>query len=138
MRTIHTFVTKALKFATREHLGQLRKDGKTPFIEHPIGVADILMMAVPDDLSLIAAAYLHDVMEESNVSYEELVKEFNEDIAGLVREVTKDGYNFFPHLKTRRGVLLKFADRLQNLSDMHTQSEEWQQRYIQKSTFWKV
>jgi (p)ppGpp synthase/HD superfamily hydrolase len=92
---------------------------------------------VPQDESLLAAGYLHDVMEDCSVTYEELKREFNQDIADLVKEVTKSKYNTFPHLSTRRGVMLKFADRLANLSMMDDKDEQWQKRYIEKSKFWK-
>ncbi len=126
---------KAFTYATKKHEGQEYNGGA--FILHPIEVAYILK-TLTDDENLICAGLLHDVIEQCNVTYEELSHEFNEDIASLVREVTKFKYNTFPNLKTRRGVILKFADRLANLYSMDKWDEERQAKYILKSKFWKV
>ena len=126
---------QALQFATIKHKGQLY--GGQEFIIHPIATVGILEAVVPQDESLLAAGYLHDVIEDCSVTYEELKREFNQDIADLVKEVTKSKYNTFPNLSTRRGVMLKFADRLANLSMMDDKDKQWQKRYIEKSKFWK-
>src|SRR6266852_4951453 len=110
---------KAKNFATQKHQTQLRDDGKTPYIIHPQQTFEILSIVCPTDINLLAAAWLHDVIEDQNVTYEELVKEFNTDIADLVKEVTKVKPDkhlaaYFPNLHTQRGILLKFADRLSN------------------------
>jgi GTP pyrophosphokinase len=127
---------KALTFASEKHEGQTRDNGD-PFVLHPIKVGQILITVTPDDDNLIAAGVLHDTLEDTDTTYDELVTNFNEDVASLVQEVTKSGYNTFPDLKTRRGVMLKFADRLANLSTIDEWSPEEQQRYLDKSKFWK-
>ena len=132
---------KALGFAHRKHKGQL-DDCDLPYIYHPVQAAKILEMVVPKDENLIAAAYLHDTLEDTDTTYEELVKEFNKDIADLVNEVTHDGSKdqkgyYFPRLKTQRGIILKFADRLSNISRMDAWNENRKQHYLNKSKFWK-
>ena|ERR1035437_723953 len=122
---------QALQFATTKHNGQLY-DGQA-FIVHPIATVGILASVCPQDESLLAAGYLHDVIEDCSVTYEELKEEFNQEIADLVKEVTKSKYNTFPHLSTRRGVMLKLADRLANVSQIGSLSEEKQQKYIKKT-----
>ena len=133
-----TIIEKALDFATKKHEGQTDKSGQ-PYILHPVAVASILG-TISEDENLVAAAFLHDTLEDTNTTYDELVSEFNEDIANLVQEVTKlkvHGKKLFPMLRTRRGIVLKFADRLHNLNRMVDQPEEFQKRYLAESTFWK-
>ena len=127
---------KALLFARDHHKGQLYNDAE--FMYHPILTAQLVEMVAPDDKNLIAAAYLHDVVENCDVSFHDLELQFNEDVASLVREVTKTGYNTFPHLKTRRGYVLKFADRLANLAHIKYWDEVRQTEYLDKSIFWKI
>ena len=132
-------VKKAKDFATKKHEGQIDDMGK-PAIGHPIQAAEILA-CVTDDENLLAAAFLHDTIEDTATTYEELVKEFNKDVADLVNEVShegeKDNWGFyFPRLKTQRGIMLKFADRLSNLSRMEPWSRQRQDHYLRKSKFW--
>lgn len=133
-----SIIKKAIAFATIKHQGQLY--GGQPFMVHPTETAKVLRSLLPlrKDTNLIAAAYLHDTLEDTATTYEELVEEFNEDIASLVKEVTNDGSNVFPCLKTQRGVILKFADRFCNLSHMENWSSARQEKYMFiKSKFWK-
>ena len=137
MKGEYKLVQKAILFAKEKHKGQ-EYNGK-PYYVHPFETAEIIK-AIPHlakDENLIAAAILHDVTEDCGVTYEELKKLFNEDIASLVREVTKSSYNTFPNLKTQRGICLKLADRLDNVSHMHSWSEEKKQKYLDKTKFWK-
>lgn len=129
-----TIQERARRFAINVHVGQYRDDGYTPFSDHPVMTAQILEQ-VTDDPNLIAAAYLHDIIEDTEVDEHQLRQAFNDDVVDLVLEVTKVGKHF-PNLKTRRGVMLKFADRLSNLSDMTGWDEDKRQWYIKKSTFW--
>lgn len=127
---------KAFKFAQKKHEGQLYGGGDF-FLNHPLQVYTLLNFLAPEDTNLLVAALLHDTIEDTKTYYDELVEEFNKDVADLVQEVTKGQWNQFPHLKTQRGVVLKFADRLCNLRSMESWTKEKQERYIQKSKFWK-
>ena len=127
-------INKAFLFAQEKHKGQTYNDGE--FIQHPLQTYEILKTILPQDTNLLAAGLLHDVAEDCGVSEKTLISEFNEDVASLVYEVTKQGYNFFPRLKTRRGAILKFADRLSNLVNIQHWSAEKQAKYIVKSKFW--
>lgn len=131
---------KAFSFAEKKHINQ-NDDSGFPYINHPIAVAEILRQ-ITDDQNVIAAAYLHDTIEDTDTTYDELVAEFGTDIADLVNEVTHEGKDdhigfYFPRLKTQRGILIKFADRMHNLSRMQPWSESRQQHYLKKSKFWK-
>ena len=78
---------KALCFAARAHEGQHRKGGKTPYIVHPIGVAE-LVKRYTHDQKMIDAAYLHDVIEDCDVTFNDLVNNFDLATASLVQELT--------------------------------------------------
>ena len=131
-------INRAFEYATEAHKGQVDDNGDA-YIAHPVAVANILM-CVSNDANLIAAAALHDTIEDTKVKYEDLVTEFGKDIADLVYEVTHEGNNvtgyYFPRLKTQRGIMLKFADRLHNLSRMEPWNSERIAHYLKKSKFW--
>lgn len=77
-------IQKAAEFAARVHNGALRKGSKLPYIVHPREVAMIVAM-MTDDQEVIAAAYLHDVIEDAGVQYEELCECFGKRVADLVQ-----------------------------------------------------
>lgn len=135
------FILKAMGFAMEKHAGQ-KDDAGQDFIIHPMQTAAMIGIVNSHDTNLVAAAWLHDTLEDTDTTYEELVKEFNKDVADLVNEVThegdkKTGY-YFPRLHTKRGVQLKYADRLSNLSRMSVWPEERQEDYLKVSRFWKT
>ena len=122
-------IMRAYDFANENHRGQLRKSGE-PYIIHPLQVAYTLATLDLDD-ETICAALLHDVVEDTNVTKEELTKEFSESIAEMVDGVTKLGkldYSsekeqqvedyrkmFLAMGKDIRVILIKLADRLHNM-----------------------
>jgi len=134
-------VDKALEFASEKHKGQLDDQGRPYFFAHIVQVHSILK-DVTDDEEVLCAGILHDVIEDTDTSYEDLIKEFNKPIADLVRELTQQGSwetgYYFPHLKTRKAVMVKFADRLSNLSRMDDWPGDRQQEYLGMSRFWPV
>lgn len=133
-------IDKAYEFARKKHEGQFDDEGLDAFL-HPIQTAEILCQVTADE-NIIAAAYLHDTLEDTDTTYEELMQEFGIEIANLVNEVTHEGSKddhgyFFPRLHTREGIMLKFADRLSNLSRMNAWNEKRKQQYLDRSKFWK-
>jgi guanosine-3',5'-bis(diphosphate) 3'-pyrophosphohydrolase len=82
--------TKSVDFAARKHRDQRRLDShKTPYINHPIGVAYILTSEGGiTDLSVLQAAILHDTVEDTDTSFEEIEENFGKEIRGLVEEVS--------------------------------------------------
>jgi (p)ppGpp synthase/HD superfamily hydrolase len=130
----------AVEFARKAHVGQLDDEGKPYFEAHLVQTAKIVSLVTSDE-EVIAAAYLHDVLEDTKTTYEGLKREFGVRVAGLVLECTHDGSKkegyYFPRLKSRDAVLVKFADRLSNLSRMSAWSRERQEQYLRKSVFWK-
>lgn len=77
----------ALEFATAAHAGLVRKYTDEPYIGHPIAVADIVA-TVTDDPEVIAAAYLHDVVEDTDVTIDDIELMFGPRVARLVDDVT--------------------------------------------------
>jgi GTP diphosphokinase / guanosine-3',5'-bis(diphosphate) 3'-diphosphatase len=123
-------VFKALRFAAERHRKQRRKDEDgTPYINHPITVADtILSVGGVDDLNTIVAALLHDTIEDVGVTAEEIRSLFGEEVANLVKEVSDDKklpkqerkrlqIETAPR-KSPRAKLIKLADKISNVTDV--------------------
>lgn len=139
-KTLPDLVKEAFIFAKAAHEGQLDDDGKDFFTAHPMFVCLTILVVAPKDYNLQAAALLHDVIEDTDTTYEELKATFGADIADLVHEVTHEGQKdahgyYFPRLHSQRGVMLKYADRLSNLSRLG--GEKWSgnraKAYVKKS-----
>ena len=137
----------AYAYAFAKHDGQLRKDG-TPFISHPLNVAEIILdMGL--DVDSIIAAILHDCVEDTSATYDEIKARFGAQVAELVDGVTKLGkipYStkeeeqmenlrklFMAMAKDIRVILIKLADRLHNMRTIAYQPER-KQREISLET----
>ena len=135
-------ITQAYKVAERAHEGQLRTSGE-PYITHPIAVAAILLDYCMDT-DTICAALLHDTVEDTDVTLEELRKKFGEDVAIMVDGVTKIGLvplvskeeqqaeNIRKILmamsKDIRVIIIKLADRLHNMRTLAARPPEKQRK----------
>lgn len=135
-------IREAYDFAEQAHHGQVRKSGE-PYILHPLAVADIVVNMQMDTLSIIAAL-LHDVVEDTTVSLEEIREKFGETCAMLVDGLTKlerikfgskeeqqnENYRkmFIAMARDIRVIVIKLADRLHNMRTLKYQSEESQRR----------
>ncbi|MCQ2455461.1 MAG: HD domain-containing protein [Clostridia bacterium] len=80
---------EAIIFATKAHEGQTRKSGKTPYILHPMEVANIIA-TVTDDLETMAAGVLHDTVEDCGVDPKEIREKFGPRVAALVQSDSED------------------------------------------------
>lgn len=81
----------ALLFAAQRHAGQLRKgDEAYPYINHPIAVTELLVRCGVDDLDTLRAALLHDTVEDTSTTPEELAARFGDAVRDLVLEMTDD------------------------------------------------
>lgn len=132
-------INLAKEFAKQVHSGQKDDEGKDYFI-HLEQVVNILKQTTTDE-NILCAGYLHDTIEDGNVLYSELNERFGEQIANLVYEITHDDYggqgHTFPRLKSREAIMIKFADRLSNISRMNSWDKERQEHYLRRSKFWK-
>lgn len=130
---------KALEFSSIRHEGQRDDQGRPYFFAHIIQVYSLLK-DVTDDEEILCAGILHDVIEDTDTSYDELVHEFTKEIADLVMELTYEGDRetgrYFPRLHSQKAVVIKFADRLSNLVRMVDWPGDWQVDYLQQSCFW--
>jgi len=132
---------KALEFASEKHKGQLDDQGRPYFFAHIVQVHSILR-DVTDDEEILCAGILHDTIEDTDTTYDEILHEFNTEIADLVNELTFQGDSstghYFPLLKSRKAIMVKFADRLSNLSRMKDWPGDWQEDYLEQSKFWRA
>ena len=135
-------ITQAYKVAEKAHEGQLRTSGD-PYITHPLAVASILLDYCMDT-DTICAALLHDTVEDTDVTLDELRKKFGEDVALMVDGVTKIGLvplvskeeqqaeNIRKILmamsKDIRVIIIKLADRLHNMRTLAARPPEKQRK----------
>lgn len=130
-------VKRAYEYADTLHKGQMRQSGE-PYISHPLNVAYILA-EMHADRDTICAGLLHDTLEDTNITKEDISHDFNQNIAGLVDGVTKlSKMNFSSkqdqnYANTRkiitgitedvRIIIIKLADRLHNMRTLQFKSE---------------
>lgn len=134
---------KAMKFSAEKHRDQRRKDEQaSPYINHPIEVANVLWtVGNVYDVTTIVAALLHDTIEDTNTTHEEIRINFGEDVLDLVLEVSDDKSLPKQERKLRqiteasflscRAKLLKLADKICNISDVINfppRNWSWQRR----------
>ena len=140
-------IESAFNLANEAHQGQFRASGRA-YITHPTTVADILI-DMGFDVSTICAALLHDTVEDTYITNDDISKKFGEEIAILVSGVTKldkikfhskeeeQAENmrkmFFAMAKDIRVMMIKLADRLHNMRSLQYLSEE-KQKIIAKET----
>jgi len=142
-------IIDALAFAADKHRDQRRKDkDASPYINHPVTLAHVLAFegGITDPIAL-AGALLHDTVEDTETTYEELVSRFGTEIADVVMEVTDDKslpkatrkelqVEHAPHMSTA-GRLVKIADKISNLRDVATSPPaDWSQERCRKYADW--
>jgi (p)ppGpp synthase/HD superfamily hydrolase len=130
MSTDLVLLTRAADYAARQHIAQRRKGERAePYINHLTEVAALLAEATGgDDVVLLSGGLLHDTLEDTDTTYEDLEQRFGPEVAALVSEVTDD--KSLPKEerkrlqiektadKSRRAKLLKIADKTSNLRSM--------------------
>lgn len=140
-------ITKAFHFCIDAHGKDLRASGE-PFFFHPIEVARIVAREIPLDDVSVAAALLHDVVEDTDFTLKDIKEEFGTDVANIVDGATKITDVFKSHEVTQaasyrklllsmvndvRVILIKFADRLHNMRTLQYLSVDRQQRMARET-----
>uniref|UniRef100_A0A0R3RXI0 Guanosine-3',5'-bis(diphosphate) 3'-pyrophosphohydrolase MESH1 n=1 Tax=Elaeophora elaphi TaxID=1147741 RepID=A0A0R3RXI0_9BILA len=142
-------VVKACNFAAERHSLQRRKDAAlTPYINHPIGVANILTCeGGVTDSATIAAALLHDTVEDTATTFQEISGLFGEEISQIVRECTDDK-NLPVSLRkqlqvenagkhSHKAKLVHLADKLYNLRDLERSTPVgWSAQRVKEYFIW--
>ena len=120
---------RALAFSAEKHTKQRRKDiDKTPYINHPISLANILAQRWVIDENVLCAAILHDTIEDTETTVSELQEHFGEKITSIVLEVTDDK-SLEKSVRKQKQVehaasisheakLVKLADKIANITDI--------------------
>lgn len=136
---------EALEFARKAHGNQQRKYIEEPYIEHPKRVAEIVR-TVPHTTEMICAAYLHDVVEDTSVSIQDIERKFGKKIAGLVQELTdkyiKENYQHLNRKARKKKEVerqakisaeaktIKLADVIDNTRDILKNNKKFARRYV--------
>jgi guanosine-3',5'-bis(diphosphate) 3'-pyrophosphohydrolase len=142
-------ILKAMRFAAEKHIDQRRKDSRSsPYINHPIRVAETLWtIGGVRDTALLVASILHDTIEDTETTPDEIRESFGEDVLALVLEVTDNKslpkrvrkqlqVETAPH-KTDSARLLKLADKICNVQDiLLTPPEDWSPERRQEYLLW--
>ncbi len=130
-------ILKATKFAALKHRDQRRKDHvASPYIIHPVTVANELTQAGVTDPEIIAAALLHDTLEDTETTPDELIEAFGERVCLMVQELTDD--KDLPKQERKRlqvehapelsagAALVKICDKIANITDVtHSPPSDW-------------
>jgi (p)ppGpp synthase/HD superfamily hydrolase len=135
-------VQKALAFATLAHRDQKRKYTGRPYVVHPVEVAEIVR-SVAHDNEMLAAALLHDVVEDTDVTIEDIRADFGDNIADLVDDLTdvstpEDGNRKFRKamdrehsaLASARAQTIKLADLISNSADIVVNDPNFAKVYL--------
>lgn len=139
-------IHQAAAFAEQAHasIDQRRKYSGEPYIVHPRAVAELVAQHT-DDPATIAAAWLHDVVEDTPVTIEQITERFGPDIAGLVSDLTNRSTKSDGNRKQRKAIdrehsakadprakTVKLADIINNLSDLMDQDPGYAKVYVRE------
>jgi guanosine-3',5'-bis(diphosphate) 3'-pyrophosphohydrolase len=141
-------LVKAMSFAAHKHRDQRRKDKEaSPYINHPIGLTDVLVnVGNITDIDTICAALLHDTIEDTETTPQELVENFGVKISNIVMEVTDDKtlnkaarkqaqIDHARHL-SKEARAIKLADKICNLGDVSSSPPDWPLKRRQQYFDW--
>ena len=142
-------IKKAKKFAEKQHKGQYRKFDKEPYVNHPKRVANIVKQYKnsKEINKLVAAALLHDTIEDTSTTEKQLRRKFGKLVSSLVKELSSDkedmkakgGKRKYLAHKTQNmsswALVIKLADRLDNVSDFETASPEFVKNYRKQTNY---
>ncbi len=130
-----------IEYIKEKHKNQKRKQG-TPYYLHPVEVSKILeKKGFSKDYQI--AGLFHDLLEDTDTTFEEILQISNMEIAEAVRLVTKEnGYIMEEYMKriseNKMARMVKLADRIHNLSEAIYTSRDFQERYIKETEKWFI
>jgi guanosine-3',5'-bis(diphosphate) 3'-pyrophosphohydrolase len=140
----HRPLLEAASFAARAHRSQVRKDGVTPYVAHPFRVSLIVRHVFGiDDPDFLAAALLHDTIEDTTTDYDDLAERFGNKVAGWVGALTKDMR--LPEAEREAAYMAKLAaaepavkiaklaDIFDNLTDSRHLTPKARQRTVERT-----
>ena len=141
-------IKDAYAFAAKAHEGQKRNTGE-PYIVHPIAVANIAAEELELDANTVIASFLHDVVEDTDYTLEDIRERFGEDVAFLVDAVTKRKKRNYEHTKQVdnyrqilesvhydiRALLVKLSDRLHNMRTLDSMRPDKQMKIAGETDF---
>ena len=141
-------IREAFEFARKAHEGQMRKSG-TPFIGHPVAVAMIVAVELGLGANPVIAAFLHDVVEDTDYTIDDIRQRFGDDVAFLVSVVTKKSTGSYEISKQVdnykqmlysihydiRALLIKLADRLHNMRTLGSMPPHKQMKIAGETDF---
>ncbi len=134
----------ASAFASIKHQNQTRKNG-SPYINHPIRVADKVSSYTEKNETLIISAVLHDTLEDTDTTYEEIIKTFGQEIGNIVLELTNDDEEKQKNGKEKYlskklvkmsddSLTIKLCDRLDNVMDLvNSNDSKFIDKYINET-----
>lgn len=127
----------AINLAEKLHDNVTRKSGE-PYISHPVRIASAIISLGIDDEDTICAAILHDIVEDTYWSINDIEKEFGKDIALIVQLLSKDKdlltEDYYNGIKTNaKACIVKIADRCHNISTIHFFSLDKIEKYIEET-----
>lgn len=141
-------IRKAVEFMIKAHDGQFRKFSGTEYAWHPVGVAKIVrnIKSSKNKEKILIASLLHDTVEDTEVTLDDIRTNFGEMVSSIVYELTSDGdkikemgkanYLLNKMLRmTSYALVIKLADRLHNCSDLPTASEKFRTKYVTETRF---
>jgi (p)ppGpp synthase/HD superfamily hydrolase len=147
MSDANDIIFAAAAFAARAHRSQLRKDQATPYVSHPVRVCLVVRQVFGfDDPALLAAALLHDTIEDTTTDCDDIIEQFGPTVAKWVAALSKD--KRMPHNEREadyaaaltaadwQAKVLKLADLYDNLGDSHTFQPEQRRKTVEKSRFY--
>ena len=139
-------IMKAAAFARQAHDGQRRKYNDRPYIQHPARVAGRVAVRPHATEVMVAAAFLHDVVEDTPHTLEEIVAEFSPDAARLVAELTNPSKGMKTPRRERKQLdrehlavvsvearIIKLLDRIDNLQEMVDAPGNFRRKYCEES-----
>ena len=130
-----------IEYIKEKHKNQKRKQG-TPYYLHPVEVGKILeRKGFSKDYQIVGL--FHDLLEDTDTTYEEILQISNKEIAETLKLLTKEhGYKMQEYMerisKNYMAKMVKLADRIHNLSETYLASKEFQEKYIKETEEWFI